>query len=183
VDPQGRPRTDTFHADYPMIISTGVAYSGFERWLLAADVRYIDYRNTAGFRETGFAPNGALQGLGWRSIVAVSVGAQYRMTDRLALRGGYSFNQDPVPSELASVNIASAVIPEHTIYAGLTFRVSEALLLSATYLHVFDNAIEGPLLTPQGPVSGTTVRDQVSGADAFILGLTVQFGCRPTCDQ
>lgn len=32
------------------IASLGAAYIGFEKWVLAADLRHIDYQNTDGFR-------------------------------------------------------------------------------------------------------------------------------------
>ena len=57
-----------------MVISVGSAYSGFERWLLAADLRYVDYGNTEGLRQSGFDSSGALRGLGWRSIWALALG-------------------------------------------------------------------------------------------------------------
>ena len=42
---------------------------GVERLLVAFDLRYVDYRNTNGFRDTGFSPQGALRGLGWDAQV------------------------------------------------------------------------------------------------------------------
>jgi long-chain fatty acid transport protein len=159
-----------------MIVSTGVAYRGFERWLLEADFRYVDYANTAGFRESGFDASGALRGLGWRSIFALAVGAQYQLTDALAVRLGYSFNQNPIPDSEASENVGAPVVIQHTLYLGASYRVSEALLLSAAYLHAFGNSIEGPLVSAAGPVPDTQVQDTILGADALVAGLTVQFG-------
>src|SRR5262249_44269274 len=56
VDELGRPRNVQFRFDYPLITSIGTAYSGFERLILAADFRYIDYQNTTGFDGRGFPP-------------------------------------------------------------------------------------------------------------------------------
>ncbi len=176
TDELGRPQVAHFRLDYPLIVSTGVSYSGFERWLLAADFRFIDYSDTAGFRNGSFAPNGAVQGVGWHSIFGMALGAQYKLTDQLSVRAGYSFNEDPIPNALASINIGSSVVQEHAVYCGFSYRVSDALILSLAYLHVFGNSIEGPILTPAGAIPGSQVRDEVTAADCLVLGLTVQFG-------
>ena len=107
TDEKGQSRVATFNLDLPMITSVGLAYTGFERWLVATDLRYIDFANANGFRQSGFSPTGAVQGLGFRSIFAVSVGAQYQMTDTLSLRAGYSYNENPLADSQSSFNVAS----------------------------------------------------------------------------
>jgi long-chain fatty acid transport protein len=179
VDQFGQPRDVGFRFNVPMITSVGVGYTGFDRWVLAADFRYVDYRHTEGFEQSGFAPNGMVQGLGWRSVFATSLGAQYQMTDTLSVRGGYSYNQDPISDSQSSFNVASPTIIEHAVYLGVSYQVSSALSLSLAYLHGFQNSVEGPLVTPLGTVPGSSVRSTVS-ADALVLGVSVKFGagCR-----
>ncbi len=176
TDASGNPVTDTFNGDVPMMVSAGFSYSGFERLLLACDVRYIDYQNTAGFRGSGFDPQGTLRGVGWDSIFAVAVGAQYCLTDALSLRLGYSYNEDPIPDNQALANVPSSAVEEHAVYLGVSYRLTDSFLFSLAYVHVFGNSIEGPLVTPQGPVAGTQIKDEVQGVDSLVVGLTVQFG-------
>jgi long-chain fatty acid transport protein len=181
MDAQGRPLNVPFLLNYPMIASTGVAYAGFPRWLLAADLRYIDYANTEGFRRGGFGPNGAVQGLGWRSIFGVAGGVQYECTDTISLRLGYSFNQSPVPDEqntnspLATINAAAPSIIEHTLYAGVSWRLNESVMFSAAYAHGFKNSNSGIYRGPVVIVPGSTVLSEAS-ADTFLIGVNVQFG-------
>src|SRR5207237_5345973 len=130
MNAQGQPLKVPFSLNYPMIVSAGVAYAGFPNWLVAADFRYIDYANTDGFRQSGFGPTGAVQGLGWRSIFGVATGVQYQCTDSLSLRFGYSFNQSPVSasedpnSPLATINADAPSIVEHALYVGASWRIS-----------------------------------------------------------
>jgi long-chain fatty acid transport protein len=177
VDLNGLPRNVAYTFNIPMITSLGIGYTGIERWTFAADFRYVDYGNTEGFKQSGFSPTGAVQGLGWRSVFATAFGAQYQMSDSLSVRMGYSFNQNPIPADQSSFNVASPVILEHTVYLGASYHVTEALSLSLAYIHGFQNSSEGPLVTPGGPVPGTSVRNTTS-ADALILGATVKFGAR-----
>src|SRR5262249_23047528 len=137
VDQFGLPHQTNFRANFPMITSLGVGYTGFDRWTLGADFRYVDYRNTDGFKQSGFGQTFNVEGLGWRSILALSLGAQYQMTDCFSLRAGYSYNQDPIPDAQTMFNIASPTNMEHAVYLGFTYQVSNALSLSAAYAHVF----------------------------------------------
>ena len=54
VSALGHPTTPKFNLDFPMIASVGTAYTGFDRVLIATDFRFVDYRDTNGFRSTGF---------------------------------------------------------------------------------------------------------------------------------
>jgi long-chain fatty acid transport protein len=177
IDELGRPRNVTFNADFPMITSVGVGYSGFERWILAADFRYVDYANTNGFRQSGFDASGAVRGLGWKSTFAMALGAQYQWTNAVSVRVGYSFNQNPIADSQSIFKVASPTILEHALYVGASYHVSEALTLSMAYAHGFQNSIEGPFITPFGAIPGSSVKTTAS-ADTFLIGASVQFGCK-----
>src|SRR5262249_273078 len=157
-DELGRPRSLTLNLDLPMIVSVGASYSGLERLVLAADVRYIDFADVSGFGRGGFSPDGALRGVGWRSIVAAAAGVQYQLTPALSLRLGYSWNENPIRNNQAFVNTPAPTITEHILTAGVSWKVTDDFVLSVAYGHGIENAIEGPLVTPAGPVPGTSVR-------------------------
>lgn len=174
-DELGRPRDIRVHFDLPFIVSVGTSYTGFERWVLAADARYYSYGTTAGFDTEGFHPSGAVMGLGWDSIFSVAVGGQYQATDDLSVRLGYVWNQNPVPDRNSLFNVISPNILMHTVSCGLSYRLTESWDISVAYLHAFENSITGPQALPIiGPLFGTSVTSTVS-ADALIGGLTVKF--------
>ena len=114
-----------------------------DRWLLAADVRYIDFSNTGAFVDSGFTPllpgptGGALRGLGMQDILVVALGAQYQMTDALSVRVGYSWNENPIPNSQATTNAASPLIIQHMLSAGASYQVTDAFFLSVAYMHAF----------------------------------------------
>jgi long-chain fatty acid transport protein len=174
TDATGFPRIIKFHFDYPLMASTGVSYTGFDRWLLAADFRFVDYHNTPGFSQFGFDQFGAAKGLGFDSVFCVALGAQYKLTDCLALRCGYTFNTNPIPDSRAAFNVASPVIIEHTLCVGASYNVSQCLTLSVAYAHLFQNSITGPYITPLGTVPGSSVSSTVS-ADSLLVGASVKF--------
>jgi len=172
----GVPQTTAFNLDLPAIYSVGAAYKGYEDWLLAVDVRYLDYENADGFGQSSFTPTGALRGIGHQSIFAVALGAQYQMTDALAVRMGYSWNENPVSSQQASANAASPLLMQHMLSAGASYQVTDAFALSLAYTHAFENSVSGPLVLPTGPVPGTSI-SSTAAADMIVVGATVRFGC------
>jgi long-chain fatty acid transport protein len=174
ADADGTPRVPTVDIDYPLILSFGTAYSGFENWLFALDLRYFDYANTHGFQRAGFAPDGSLRGLGWRSVFSSNLGVQYRVCDSLYLRTGYTFQQNPIRDAVAGFNVASPLVIEHLIAVGASYHLTSNLILSATYVHAFEGRASGLYQTPLGAVPGSNVTSEVS-ADALNMMLTVRY--------
>jgi long-chain fatty acid transport protein len=157
-----------------MIPSVGISYAGFERLVLAADLRWVDYENTNGFKAARFDSAGALTGLGWRSVLAVAAGAQYQLTNAIAVRAGYTFNQNPIPDSVSAVNVASPALYEHILYLGGSVQLTQAFTLSLAYYHAFNFSITGPMVGTAGLIPGTSVTNDAV-IDALTLGFTVTF--------
>lgn len=174
VTATGAPRGLSTRLNLPLICSIGTSFTGFERWTFAGDMRFIDYGNAPGFDHGGFDPNGALTGLGWRSIFVLALGTQYQLTDTLSLRLGYTFNTAPITSATALFNVASPLLMQHDLACGFSYRLTDALLLSAAYTHAFAGSVTGPIVTPTGPIPGATVSSTAWG-DSFIIGASVRF--------
>jgi long-chain fatty acid transport protein len=174
TDELGAPVHAKFNFDLPSILSFGAAFTGFDGWVLATDIRYIDYANADGFGQTGFNPDGSLAGLGWRSVMSVSQGIQYELTPWLTLRTGYSFNQNPISDSQAMPNVASTLIIQHWYSLGATYRWTQNVSSTIAYSHGFENTVTGPYQTPAGPVPGTSVTDRVR-ADILNFGVTVNW--------
>lgn len=153
----GTPRTLTFALDAPAVLAGGIAVSPMSRLSVLGDVRYILYESTAGFSESGFDPAGAVLGLGWKNILVLALGAEYRASSALALRGGYNRSENPIPEELTMLNIPAPAILKDHLTLGIGVRPTEGFEVSAAYYHAFKTSIEGPFVQPPGPVPGTSV--------------------------
>jgi long-chain fatty acid transport protein len=175
VSATGRPTTPRFDLDFPMIVSVGASYTGIDRVLIASDLRFVDYRDTNGFRRTGFDAKGGLKGLGWQNVVSLALGAQYQWTDDLALRAGYTFSMNPIGDSVTSFNVASPTDIQHWLSLGASYDVTKSLKLSLAYVHFFQNSISGPLQAPfVGTVPGSSVKSTAT-ADSVVLGANVSF--------
>ena len=151
-----------FDLDYPMIVSLGMAYSGFDRWVLAADARYFDYQNTPGFKE-----------LGYSNVFAAAFGAQYQATDRLKLRLGYNFNQNPLQSADAFTNFSAPLIQDQNVAAGASYRFARNVDLTAAYVYLVNNGLTGPLPAALfGP--GASLTNEIN-AHSLLMGVTVRY--------
>ena len=173
----GYPRYESLRLDYPMILSLGTSYSGIQNWLFACDVRYFDYANTAGFGDpAAFDPtNGRVTGFGWKSILSVHTGVQYRASDRLYLRMGYQYNDNPINSEAVFFNIASPLTIQHVVSTGLSYHLTDNLICSIAYLHGFENRCTGAIVNPvAGALAGTSVTTATS-ADALSMGFSLRY--------
>jgi long-chain fatty acid transport protein len=173
ADSLGHPVDVTFNLNYPLIASIGAAYTGFEDWTLACDLRFFDYADTPGFRDSGLAPDGALRGLGWNSIMSVALGAQRRLNDRCAVRIGYIFNENPIDTAATEFNVASPLILQHTVAVGASYTFAADWIASVAYDHCFQNSETGPLHAPTGALVGTVTNTIV--ADALSFGLSKRF--------
>jgi long-chain fatty acid transport protein len=176
TDAAGFGRELTTQFEYPMIVSLGAAYDAIDNVLLAVDVRYIDFDSTELFGEPAqFKPTGALRGLGWESVWLVCVGGQVQVTDRLALRAGYSYNQNPIPERLSMFNVLAPSVYQHVVNFGGSLQLTDSLVGSLTYVHAFDHTISGPFIAPPGipvPASRVAISQTI---DALVLGLSVLF--------
>lgn len=174
-DAVGGPRVVTTQFEYPMILSFGAAYDGIENLTIAADLRYVDFDSTELFGESPTFTNGfALRGLGWESVWMLAIGGQLELTDRLSVRAGYSWNQNPIPDQFASVNFLAPATYEHVVSLGASLQLSRSIIANLTWVHAFENTISGPYRTPLGaiPFSRVSVTNEIN---ALVLGLSVLF--------
>ncbi len=175
VDENGLPRTMSANIDLPLIVSVGTALTSYENWLFACDFRYMDYASTDGFGDSAsFASDGSLQGLGWRGVFATAFGVQRRLGERVSVRGGYSYNQNPIADSKSFYNIATPLIYEHVFSVGGSYELCRSVSLNAAYSHYLENDRRGEIVIPSmGPIPGTSVENQVS-ADLFSFGVLMR---------
>ncbi|HEX4128740.1 MAG TPA: outer membrane protein transport protein [Pirellulales bacterium] len=172
----GFPVSASTQFNLPSITSIGAAYNGFNRLLLTGDVRYYDYAGATGFNQSGFNANGAVAGLGWRSVWSVAVGGQYEATRRLTLRTGYTYGDNPIPNSQSMFNVASALIIQNWYSVGGSYRLAQNVAFNIAYSHGFQNHITGPIVNPAlgGALPGTSVTSTIS-ADIINAGFSVLY--------
>lgn len=158
-----------------MIISIGTAYRGFDRTVMAVDLRFTDFENADFLGDRpGFGPDRELTGLGWSSVFSVAAGVQHELNEQLTVRLGYLFTQNPIPGSTTTFNIPATAIYQHAIFLGTSHKLTDQISLSLAYYHAFRNSITGPYQTPLGPLAGSRVHVSQE-IDGLVGGLNVYF--------
>ncbi len=165
-NPDYSPRNFSLQADLPPIYSLGAAYKGIDRLIVDVDLRYFDYASAPLWGDSIVSG-----GLGWKSIMAVAAGGQYELTDRLTLRGGYLFNQNPIHDINTIFNIQAPGFIQHTLSLGASLRLNDNVMFTVGWVHGFRNTIQGPI----GQIPGSTARMDAQ-LDSILAGLTIQYG-------
>lgn len=173
-DELGRPRTANFDLDLPMIVSVGAGYYGLPDTVIAMDIRYFDYENTDGFRRGGFNADGSVAGLGWDSVFSAALGVQHKLSEQLTVRGGYVFNENPIPAAQTQLGVGAPLYYKHQVSAGASIHVDEQVSLNLAYILAPRTDISGPLVTPTGPVPGSVVNTEET-VHLLSVGLTVKY--------
>lgn len=159
----GLPRTLVLNVTLPAIYSWGASYLVTERWRLSTDLRYFDYANT-----DLYGTPVAQGGLGWKSVFAAAFGTRYQVTDKLAVSGGYIYNDNPISAPNTLFNVQSPLITQNTITLGSTMNVTDGMAISVGYAYAFQNSISGTVREATG--YGTKIT-----ADAHMLTFSMQF--------
>ncbi len=178
----------SFQMDYPAILSFGLGYSKGDIDI-ALDYRMVDYENTSGFGEKGWAfgsngfPTGAVNGFGWENMDIISAGIQYKGIDKLPLRFGYTYSSNPINNELAFFSIPATAVIKNAFQFGFSYEASNNLSLDLVYHHGdSDGKTEGPLLNPLnitptnpfGAVPGTSVSYEMT-TSMIMVGVSYTF--------
>ncbi|MDR1054181.1 MAG: outer membrane protein transport protein [Planctomycetaceae bacterium] len=160
----------SFDFDLPLILSLGFSYDGFKDTIIGIDIRYFDYSSAPGFDKGVVVKNGTpyVGGLDWDSIWSIAVGVQKRWSDKLTLRAGYCWNENPIPSRSSYLNVAAPLTIQHTVSIGATYEIVRNLEFSIAYAHGFKGKSTGNF-TSSGFTG--TVTNETAG-DEILLGVT-----------
>jgi long-subunit fatty acid transport protein len=161
-DETGAARSLKLDLSLPLIISGGVGYRGFEKMLIAVDVRYFDYGSTKLFGESP-----SKNGLGWKSIWAIAAGGQYQVHEIIKVQFGYLFNQNPIPEAATIWNIQIPAINRDSFSGGVTVAMTDKVDLSFSVVHALRSTNQGTFVEIPGTV--VIVKQDLT---TFSLGLS-----------
>lgn len=135
--------------DIPSTYGVGIAVKATPEFTVAADIQRINYSDIASVGNASLAnfgnglgsDNGA--GFAWHDVTAVKLGASYAYSETLTLRAGYNHTDSPIRSADTFFNIlAPGVIKDH-LTLGATWVLPTKGELSFSYVHAFENTVNG----------------------------------------
>lgn len=136
--------------DIPSNFGVGLAWKATSNLTLAADVIRILYNDvkSIGNPIQKLTASGQLfgtndgPGFGWKDVTTTKIGASYTTGD-WTLRGGYSYNTQPVPEDQAFLNIYAPGVVQHHLSVGATWANGKTGELSMAYTHAFKETVKG----------------------------------------
>lgn len=141
--------------DIPATATLGAAYTSTANpdLTLTAEFQRIFYSDVAAIGNSGAmlaTPLGANNGpgFGWKDMNVVRVGAIYRSSPRLTLRGGVSYATDFIEANEVLLNVlAPATIRWHASI-GASYQLNNGWEVSGAYTHALDAEKSGANQTP-----------------------------------
>lgn len=135
--------------DIPENYGIGIAIKATPALTLAADIQRINYSNvdSVGFSVTNFftAQLGSDQGagFGWRDTTVYKLGMVYEANSAWTFRAGYNHVDQPVPKEETLFNILAPGVVQDHLTLGASWKCSESHEVSISYMHAFENDVNG----------------------------------------
>lgn len=171
-----------FKMNYPAIFSAGIGYSN-KNIDAAVDYRFVNYKNTAGFKDKGWTPQFSVAGFGWKDISIVSAGLQYKGIKKFPIRAGYTFSSNPITSELAFFSVPATAVIKNAFQLGCGYTFNDRVMVNVAYHHgTSSGSTSGPLLSPMmkepanlyGAIPGSNVSYKMT-TDLILLGFNFSF--------
>lgn len=85
-------------------------------------------------------------GFGWRNMHIFRIGSQWKATDDLTLRGGYSYNTDFTKDDELLFNILAPGTIKHHLSVGASYDITPSWGLSFAYTHAFSQSFTGQFI-------------------------------------
>lgn len=166
--------------DIPENYGLGIAFKPVKNLVIAADILRINYADVASIGNPGPSTsrlpynagnqlNGVISipnpiyetgndqgmGFGWKNQTVYKLGVQYGVNNRLLVRAGYNYGKSPIPDDQLTFNILAPAVVEKHYSVGFTYRHSEELEITGTYMYVASNSQSSPAF--QNIVGSATV--------------------------
>jgi len=183
--------------DIPENFAVGIAYKVMPDVTLAFDVQRVMYEDIDSIANKGPLADNPTQffplcpvdptpcltggdkglGFGWTNQTIFKLGADWKYSEKVQLRGGINYGKAPIPEDQVLFNMLAPATPELHVTFGASYLYSEDYEFSFNFMHAFQNTIKGP--TAFGPNGGQIV----TGTNASIameqyslgLGLAIKF--------
>lgn len=150
--------------DIPASLQAGIAVDVSPALTLMLDWRYIWYSsvdsignplsNISGCNLLPGGPGGTPNqfclggargpGFGWNDINVIKFGAEYRANEKLTLRAGYAWNEQPINRKDVTLNILAPATTQHHITGGLEYDLGGGYHLELAAMYAPNVSVRGP---------------------------------------
>ena len=118
---------------WPATYTVGMAWDINEQWMLAADIKQLMWSTT--MQNFNFGVEGNIQSMpmNWDDQTVFMLGTQYKITPHIALRAGFNYGKNPVPSD--TLNYLFPAISETHYTLGIGWDMGGGHTLSGSLMY------------------------------------------------
>ena len=167
----------------PPRVVAGISTKVIPRWTLNADIEWQGW-STVGTIPKTFAttadstvPQSALNARGirdWKNSWVYKIGAEFAATDRLALRGGYFYDESGIPDSTFNPTIPTANL--HALTIGFGYKWSTVVVDAAYLFGLYEKrSIDSRTIEPDNLAGPTAFGSYASMAQVVIISVTKKF--------
>ena len=168
-----------FHTSvkFPPQLILGVSTKAIPRWTINADIEWEGWRTVGSIPKSFDGAASALNSRGlrlWENSYVFRLGAEYAATERITLRGGFFYDQTPIPDNTFDPTIPNADLYALTIGAGYKWQATS---VDIAYLLGFyeKRAINSSTIVPDNVAGTTTFGSYSTTAQVLVLSVTHRF--------
>jgi long-chain fatty acid transport protein len=162
--------------DIPENYNLGVAWQATPVFKLALDYQRISYSDVNSIANPSLvmaqlgADNGP--GFGWQDIDVWKLGAEYKYSQQLTVRAGWSHGDNPISASDVTFNILAPGVIEDHVTVGFTYTLASGNELTMSYMHGFSNDVSGASILPvMAGMSPTPMGTETIEMDQNALGI------------
>ena len=135
--------------DIPPSLTEGLTLRPMKGLDVSVEHETIYYSQIRSIHNDGRAGGGLLgsdggAGFGWQNMQVYRIGGQWKATDDLTLRTGYSYNSAFTKTTQMFFNTLAPATPQHHLAVGGSYDITPAWSVSLSYVHAFSNSMQGP---------------------------------------
>jgi long-chain fatty acid transport protein len=138
----------------PATVQAGLAVDLRRDVTFLADYKRIWYKavGAVGNPSTNLVAFGAANGPGFglNDLDVIKLGLEWRRSEALTLRAGYSYNTAPISGHDADLNVLTLGVVQHHFTAGMKYKLSDALDLELSGMYAPRAHAQGPELNNPG---------------------------------
>jgi len=131
---------------WPSTIALGMSYKATDKWMVTADFKRINWSETMGkfnmeFTADNVASNGGFAGTqidvtlpqNWNDQNVLLLGAQYKYSDKLAVRAGLNLSNNPIQDDMVNPLFPATIEKHYTLGLGYNFNEQSSFDFSITH--------------------------------------------------
>ena len=161
----------------PSMVNFGIVQDIGENWKIMADIRWTEWsvmdELTVKFDKPVLGQKSSTQEMKWTNNWTFALGGEYKVNDKLTLRGGVAYDECTNRDEYRNTKLPDA--DRYWISAGLGYQLTEHLRCDFSYMHLFFEHVNYRQPAQKQGGDYYIQGKEIANADIFSFGLTYTF--------